>query len=185
MIEIVQKLRLKYSTDIVSNEFSTALNVEINKFYAKQKNVDQFFHWLKKTEEKLDLNLQHMVSTFFPSLSFSITYEIDNYKDYRIHKEEIFCISFIEECYTTVYTSYIRDNKSGSVLRYRPNSMPERDSEYDDIYNRIVEEIKIKYPKKIYLENRYLNCVLGNLNLTFSRNTKTRLFEVLFRDKVY
>ncbi len=184
MNKIIENLKQKYSSSENTSDFSRELNNKINAFYTEQSNVDSFFHWLKNTNEKLDLNLQHMVSTFFPSLSFSITYEIDKYKKYSIYKEEVFCISFIEECYTSVFNSYIRENKDGDILIYHPSDTPIRDSEFDSIYNKIINEIEIKYPNKVFLKYRYLNYVLGNLNLTYSSNPKTRLFEVLFREKI-
>lgn len=183
MKDLINYLNEKYVINQDSVSFGKNLNDRIDKFFANESNVDSFLKWLSKSKIKLNIDLKQMISTFFPSLSFSVTHEIIEYMGFRIYKEEIFCVSFIEDYYTSCFISYIREQKEGHKLTYRPIKRPIRDSKFDANSKKIIDEIQKRYPNKIYLDIQNLNYVLSDYQLTYSGEPKTTIFELLFRKK--
>ena len=184
MKDLIIYLRSKYSFQENPIDFGNEFNEKINAFYANQSNVDSFITWVKESGSKLNLDLQPMASTFFPSLSFSAIYEILEFQNFKIYKEEIFCISFIEDYYTSQFNTYIKEKKENGKVTYKPTKTPIRDTKFEDAYDKIVDVINKQYPNKEFLDIKLTNRILGDFKLTYSNNQKTSIFELLFRTEL-
>jgi len=48
-----------------------------------------------------------------------------------------------------------------------------------------VEEINKKYPNKQFLDLKFTDYIIGDYQMTYSTQTKTSIFELIFRTKSY
>lgn len=178
---IVNELKSKYSNPEDLEKFMAEFNDKIAKYHNSSKNVESFFNWLDHLRVKLDLNIKSMTSSFFPSLTFAIVYQIQELDEYKIFKQEIISISFIEDYHTSFFSAYIYENKESELVTYRPTKTPKRDSCFDQDYLNVLKEVEIQFPKSKYMDYKYTKRIIGKLPLTYSTQEKTPLYEILFR----
>jgi len=183
MVEQFKMLRDKYSNPSKPREIVKVINEIANNFHLNLEKTEQFNLWLKELNQKLDLKLEPANVTFFPSITFFIYYDIIEYRDFSIYKMEYFTISLVEDCFTSFYSSYIREKVDGSTRSFYPRQRLERDDRFNENHQKIIKEIEHQYPNKSYLDIQFLDFVVGDYPITYSTNLKNTLFELLFRQE--
>ncbi|MDF1697353.1 MAG: hypothetical protein P1U56_16030 [Saprospiraceae bacterium] len=184
MKEILDYLRNKYPQPKNTKEFNLKFNEQINQFHSKEENYLEFKSWVEDIARRRNLHLTMSCSTFFPSMTFYVQYEHRIIENLQVFKQEYFCISFIENFYTSVFTTYIIEENGKDKLFYTPRSKAIRNSIFDPIHNDLIQEIQAQYPSHNLLPAKLDRYILGNFDLTYSRHPKTRVFDLIFRDLI-